>query len=272
MTEFYNIVFYMDSNGTERIHKEHLRIDKLAPSYLLARFITETLERLLSPIADYRSREDLKVKVLWLSNDNWESNLNYEINERYEECTLVLVDEHLTKNGLELDYYSTLASVLLLKDNLKVKEPIKDVLLDKVFIVHGRDNLAKTETARFIEKLGFKAIILHEQASAGKTIIEKIEANTNVGFAIVLYTPCDTGGLSDKTLKARARQNVVFEHGYLIAKLGREKVCALVKGDIETPNDINGVVYIELDDHGAWKQSIVREMRHAGYEIDMNKV
>lgn len=60
----------------------------------------------------------------------------------------------------------------------------------KVFIVHGRDELAKTEAARFVEALGFSAIILHEQASGGKTIIEKIEEYTNVGFAIALYTPC----------------------------------------------------------------------------------
>lgn len=144
---------------------------------------------------------------------------------------------------------------------------------NKVFIVHGRDDLAKIEAARLVEKLGFTAIILHEQASSGKTIIEKIEANTNVGFAIVLYTPCDVGGLADeKSQKPRARQNVVFEHGYLIGKLGRRNVCALVKGDVETPNDISGVVYIPLDSHGAWQVSVAKEMRSSGYAIDMNKV
>jgi predicted nucleotide-binding protein len=145
--------------------------------------------------------------------------------------------------------------------------------LTKVFIVHGRDDLAKTEAARFIEKLGFSAIILHEQASSGKTIIEKIEAHTNVGFAIVLYTPCDIGGLAgEKTQKSRARQNVVFEHGYLIGKLGRHNVCALVKDDVEIPNDISGVVYVPLDTHGAWHLSVAKELRNAGYSVDMNKI
>ncbi|WP_083340940.1 TIR domain-containing protein [Chromobacterium amazonense] len=144
---------------------------------------------------------------------------------------------------------------------------------NKVFIVHGRDNHAKTDIARFIERLGFDAIILHEQASSGKTIIEKIEEYTNVSFAIVLYTPCDTGGLAgEMENKPRARQNVVFEHGYLIGKIGRNKVCALVKGDIETPNDINGIVYIPLDSNGAWRMHVAREMREAGCVLDMNKV
>lgn len=143
----------------------------------------------------------------------------------------------------------------------------------KVFIVHGRDELAKTETARFVEKLGLSAIILHEQTSSGKTIIEKIEEHTNVGFGIVLYTPCDIGSLAGEELqKSRARQNVVFEHGYLIAKLGRQNVCALVKGDIEIPNDISGIVYITLDNHSAWHMAIAKELRKAGYKIDMNKV
>jgi predicted nucleotide-binding protein len=153
----------------------------------------------------------------------------------------------------------------------KLPQPIETS--NKIFIVHGRDDLAKTETARFIEKLGFEAIILHEQANSGNTIIEKIEEHTNVGFAIVLYTPCDVGSLAgESSQKPRARQNVVFEHGYLIGKLGRQKVCALVKGDIEIPNDISGVVYIPLDSHGAWHLAIAKDLRKAGYPVDMNKI
>lgn len=86
-----------------------------------------------------------------------------------------------------------------------------------VFIVHGRDNEAKYEVSRFIEALGLKAIILHEQASSGMTIIEKIEHYSNdADFALVLYTPCDHGrGAHESKMhpKNRARQNVVFEHG-----------------------------------------------------------
>lgn len=142
-----------------------------------------------------------------------------------------------------------------------------------VFIVHGHDDLATTLTARFIEQLGLKPIILREQASSGKTIIEKIETYSSVvGFGIVLYTPCDLGGKTEGTLKARARQNVVFEHGYLIGKIGRENVCALVKGVIETPNDISGVVYVPMDDATAWHFQVAKELRNSGYEIDMNKL
>ena len=91
---------------------------------------------------------------------------------------------------------------------------------------------------------------------------------------MVLYTPCDLGAKSSSKpdLRSRARQNVVFEHGFLNGKLGRHNVCALVKGDVETPNDISGVVYVPMDDHGAWKLALAKEMRNSGYEVDMNKV
>ena len=144
----------------------------------------------------------------------------------------------------------------------------------KVFIVHGHDDAAKEAVARFVEKIGFEAIILHEQASSGKTIIEKIEEYTNVGFGIVLYTPCDLGASQEEKelLKPRARQNVVFEHGYLMGEIGRENVCALVKGNIETPNDISGVVYIKMEGEKEWKYKVADEMKESGYNVDLTKI
>ncbi|ASK21861.1 nucleotide-binding protein [Halomonas sp. N3-2A] len=143
----------------------------------------------------------------------------------------------------------------------------------KVFIVHGHDNEAKLEVARFVTKIGFEPIIIHEQVSASKTIIEKIEAYSDVGFGVVIYSPCDVGAKSDdaENLKGRARQNVVFEHGFLIGKLGRPNVCPLVKGNVETPNDISGVVYTSMDNEN-WQLELAKELREAGYTVDMNKV
>lgn len=151
---------------------------------------------------------------------------------------------------------------------------VKKLDMTQVFIVHGHDGEAKTEAARFVEKLGFEAIILHEQTSLSKTIIEKIEHYSDVGFGIVLYTSCDLGATKSEeaNLKPRARQNVVFEHGYLMGKIGRSNVCALVKGDVETPSDISGVVYIPMDDYGAWRGKIADEMKAAGYDVDKNKI
>ena len=155
----------------------------------------------------------------------------------------------------------------LRKEKRKVRE--------KVFIVHGHDDAAKANAARVVECLGFEAIILHEQVSSGRTIIEKIEEYSDVAFAIVLYTECDLGRDKNDPVKKerpRARQNVVFEHGYLMGKLSRDKVCAFVKGDIEMPGDVSGVVYTKMDDNGGWKLELAKNMKAAGLDIDMNKL
>lgn len=144
----------------------------------------------------------------------------------------------------------------------------------KIFIVHGHDNEAKETTARYVEKLGLEAIILHEKASGGNTIIEKFEQHSNVGFAIILLTPDDIGASKDKSdkLLPRARQNVIFELGYFIGRLGRKRVCALCKGDVETPSDYQGIVYIPFDKEGGWKLKVANELIEVGIKIDMNKI
>ncbi len=162
--------------------------------------------------------------------------------------------------------------------NMQIASKEKDIeennmgkVKNKVFIVHGHDNETKQEIARFIEQIGLQTIILNEQASMSMTIIEKIEHYVDESnFAIILYTPCDKGrGALETKIQARdrARQNVVFEHGYLMAKIGRKNVCALVKGKIETPSDISGVVYTPLDSFGGWRNKLLIELKACGYEV-----
>lgn len=160
-------------------------------------------------------------------------------------------------------------------DGLGLKKEMKiQTSSNKIFIVHGRDEHLRTQVENVLRALGLEPIILQEQANIGKTIIEKIEECTDVGFGIVLYTPCDEGRLKseDGELKPRARQNVVLEHGYLMGKLGRERVCCLVSDDVEFPSDIQGVVYTSAKNVGQWKYDLAKELKAAGFDIDMNKL
>lgn len=142
----------------------------------------------------------------------------------------------------------------------------------RVFVVHGHDGEAREMVARFLKAMEFDPVILHEQANQGGTVIEKFEANSDVGFAVVLLTPDDLGrSLKEVELKPRARQNVLLELGYFIGRLGRNKVCALKRGDVELPSDYVGVVWEKMDDGGGWKLALARELKAAGHEVDLNK-
>jgi len=156
-----------------------------------------------------------------------------------------------------------------------------DIVSDKlqslgrdVFIVHGHDSMTKESVARFVEKLDLRAIILHEQPNEGKTIIEKFEDYSNVGFAIVILTPDDVGAPQNKAneQKPRARQNVIFELGYFVGKIGRNRVCALYKEDVDMPSDYNGVLYVPLDANDAWQLKLAKEIKQAGIDVDLNKI
>jgi len=141
------------------------------------------------------------------------------------------------------------------------------------FIVHGHDSGPREAVARFLEKINIKPIILHEQANKGKTIIEKVETHGNVGFAIILLTPDDEGNKVGSEPRFRPRQNVLLELGYFIGRLGRAKVCALSTDDtMELPTDFAGVVWEKFDNSGGWKQSLARELKAAGLQVDWNKV
>jgi len=144
----------------------------------------------------------------------------------------------------------------------------------EIFLVHGHNNEAKETVARFFEKLDLNVTILHEKPDSGRTIIEKFEQHSvPIDFAIILLTDDDVGNskAEQMALNPRARQNVVFEHGYFIGKLGRNRVCALRSEEVEVPSDLSGVLYVPLDAQGAWKAKLAQEISAAGIDIDLNK-
>lgn len=141
-----------------------------------------------------------------------------------------------------------------------------------IFVVHGRDEAAKAQVARVVERLGYRPVILNEKPNKGRTLIEKFEEEADVGFAIVLMTPDDLGSLAGEEPTPRARQNVILELGYFIGRLGRDRVCTLKIGNLDMPSDVIGVVYTEMDTGGAWRYTLAAEMKAAGYDVDLNKL
>lgn len=166
-----------------------------------------------------------------------------------------------------------LTSVLPARSETGKEKPTINVGRE-VFIVHGHDQGTKEQVTRFIERLELEPIILHEKPSKGRTIIEKFEDYSDVAYAVILLTADDVGKLKSHKGKGgtRARQNVVFELGFFIGKLDRKRVCALYEEGVELPSDFKGVLYIPLDDKGAWKFSLAKELKAVGLKVDLNAI
>jgi predicted nucleotide-binding protein len=146
----------------------------------------------------------------------------------------------------------------------------------KVFVVHGHNEAAKNEVAYFLSKLGLEPIILHDRPNKGRTIIAKFsEESSDAEFAIVLLTADDLGNTkktADTELNPRARQNVVLELGYFLAKLGPHKVCSLYEQGVEIPSDYDGVLWIPFGPDSDWKRALVKELGAADIALDKDKL
>ena len=195
------------------------------------------------------------------TENDWRWNWASIQPQHYTECPLYSVLSHrrVDAETAQNDSQSVVTSPVELQTS-------------RVFVVHGRDDGAKLEIRSFLKQLDLEPVILDEQPSGGQTVIEKFEGNTDVDFAVVLLTPDDTGNLagSPGEAKPRARQNVIFEFGFFVGKLGRPRVFVLHKNTVELMSDYHGVIYIPLDDTGGWKLKLATEIKNSGISIDMN--
>lgn len=147
---------------------------------------------------------------------------------------------------------------------------------NRVFVVHGHDDAAKGELETLLSEMGLEPVVLHRQPDGGRTIIEKFEANADVGYAFILLTPDEVAYLAaeeskkdeDRKKEFRARPNVIFEFGYFVGRLGRDRTCCLYKAPVAVPSDVNGVIYKRFDrsvEEVAY--SISKELKNAGYKL-----
>jgi predicted nucleotide-binding protein len=167
-----------------------------------------------------------------------------------------------------LSLYPVLANLPLNAITLNIGQRVPAT--KDIFVVHGTNHGVKETVARLLTKLKLNPIILHEQPNMANTIIEKLEKNSYVSFCVVLLTPDDKGGAIGGEEKNRARQNVIFELGYFMAKLGRKNVCALYSDNVELPSDFQGILYVPLDPGGSWQFTLAKELKAAGLEVDLN--
>lgn len=237
------------------------------------------------------TQSDEKIQFLIVLNELSEGDINYyietmAIGKRLEfnrAKTFTLVRE-MEQDGL-IKYRSGAGDIISITEMGKAEiervqsgaeSPIPSApaeiqveLGSDVLIVHGSDEEAKSLAAEFVRSLGLKVVILHEMPDMGRIFVENFDDHREIGFILVLLTHDDIGDspIEIIELKSRAQQNVIFELGFLIGRLGWKRVCALYKGKVELPAKHDGVFYVEMDKAGSWKKTLTNDMKESGLKI-----
>ncbi|MGD8569047.1 MAG: nucleotide-binding protein [Gammaproteobacteria bacterium] len=131
---------------------------------------------------------------------------------------------------------------------------------NKVFVVYADGNRIKSELTDFLAKIGFNVILVQGKPGRQNDVIDKLEKNPDVSYAVVLLNPAATGIAHD----------VVFELGMLVGGLGRDRVCGLVTEKLDILANYSGISYLPHDAAGAWKFMMIKQLKTAGFVVDAN--
>lgn len=171
---------------------------------------------------------------------------------------------------------SLLQKVRLLLAPAKLgKENLNQIRSNKIFVINGKDNDMKLEITQTLQKLELDPLILHENPNITQNIIENIKDYEHVSFAVVILTPDYLVYPKEKNpdkAKYVTEQNVIFELGYFLGKLGKQNVVVIYRKikDFEIPKNYNGITWIEYKN--GWYFDLIKELKERNFDVDANKL
>ncbi len=149
----------------------------------------------------------------------------------------------------------------------------------RVFLAHGRDERWKEAVAHLLEHAGSDEVtILNDRPEERAKLLEQIGEQAHATrYAIVLLTADDVGAArlespQEPYFTTRARQDVVFEMGFLVAALTPGRVCVLYEDGVELPCELEGISHVRLDLAGTWQPKLLLALRRAGFDYDLNRL
>ncbi len=151
------------------------------------------------------------------------------------------------------------------------------VVRRRVLVVCGTDDKMKHAVTNALIKLQLVPVVMCEEPSQGRKIVERFQDYADVGFAVVLLSPDESLYDKDESptkRKLRPRQDVVFELGFLLGKLGKGNVLVFQRecANFESPADFEGIKVTAFDDRNSWKLALIRELANSGYSVDANRI
>jgi predicted nucleotide-binding protein len=154
---------------------------------------------------------------------------------------------------------------------------------DTVFVVHGRNDLARAALSAFLRALSLKPLewsqLLARTLSASPPLSEVLDtAFREASAVVVLLTGDDEARLRDVFLlpndkdyerhpTPQPRQNVLFEAGLAYGRYPNRTALVQI-GDMRPISDLAGRYVIHLDNSLAKRQMLADQLRVAGCKVD----
>ena len=120
-------------------------------------------------------------------------------------------------------------------------------------LILGDGGDTTVQVLELLEQVGLESAILDAPS------VERLDALRDAAFALLMP--------SEKTEGAATMLAI----GFMLAVLGRERICLLAAPDQATSSVLQGVLRVAPDDAGLWRLLLAREMKRAGLDVDLNK-
>jgi len=136
----------------------------------------------------------------------------------------------------------------------------------RVCVTYGRDQLMNKQVVSVIKQLGIDPVVMQDKNNSTKPLAQFVTEHKNIAFVIAILSADDwvypkQGKSQDKMMYAD--QKVIFDLGFWIGRLGRNRVFALYydQQSFRWPTEHFDVIYAPLDRNQLWKKDLVNRLK-----------
>ena len=128
---------------------------------------------------------------------------------------------------------------------------------NRVFVVSAANNPLLQQLTALLKELGIEASVYQRTGGGSDALLPHIEKQSDTHYAFYLIGPDDL-------------PSVMFELGYLVGKIGANRVCCIYQKDVQVPKNIPGVqrkeIIVKLEEISF---SLIKELKAAGYSVSI---
>jgi hypothetical protein len=138
---------------------------------------------------------------------------------------------------------------------------------DKIFLIHGHDEMNQLRLSRLInDEFHLEPVVLLDKPGKSAPTIDKFEDHAqSCSYAIALFTADDKVVTKRGEEYWQPRPNVIFETGWFVGRLGKERVLILLQDGVRIYSDFDGVNRVQFQENVDDKFRAIRgELNAAG--------